>query len=217
MSIGGRIKAARKAAGLSQEELARRADLSLNGFADIEREVIKDPHYSSLRKIADALGVPIGELLEAEPVPFDAASEVEAEAPKAPAPSPEILEGGEWERRRPRIVGLTLEATALRKRWAKELQEGGLAEHRAMEISFAIKGVLEYAESQTLLGGLENTDKANAKQVKRLREELERLVGLLELSVEQVTTGLHFKSIIDGVVFEQGRATPVETGKKNHA
>jgi transcriptional regulator with XRE-family HTH domain len=70
VSIGNRIKAARKAAGLSQEELARRADLSLNGFADIERESIKDPHYSSLRKISDALGVPIGELLEAEPVPL---------------------------------------------------------------------------------------------------------------------------------------------------
>jgi transcriptional regulator with XRE-family HTH domain len=76
VSIGNRIKAARKAAGLSQEELARRADLSLNGFADIEREIIKDPHYSSLRKISDALGVPIGELLEAEPVPL-------ADAPKA--------------------------------------------------------------------------------------------------------------------------------------
>lgn len=79
MGIGSRIKAARKAAGLSQEELARRADLSLNGFADIEREVIKDPHYSSLRKIADALGVPIGELLEAEPVPLGEASEAGAE------------------------------------------------------------------------------------------------------------------------------------------
>ena len=106
MSIGNRIKAARKAAGLSQEELARRADLSLNGFADIEREIIKDPHYSSLRKIADALGVPIGKLLEAEPVPL-------AEAPEAgpvtkhssPSPSSSEPEKVSEEERRFRVRG----------------------------------------------------------------------------------------------------------------
>ena len=63
MDIGSRIRAARKAAGLSQEELARRADLSLNGFADIERGHIKDPHYSTLVSLADALGVSVSELM----------------------------------------------------------------------------------------------------------------------------------------------------------
>ncbi len=152
--------------------------------------------------------------------------------PKAPAPLPlefgeqhgaseqpedDGLGAKEWERRRSKITGLTLEATELRKIWAKELQGGGLAEHRAMEISFAITGVLESAQSPTILGGLERTDKTNAKQVKRLREELERLVGLLRLSVKQVTTGIEFKSIIDGVVFEQGSASPVEPAKRIHA
>ncbi len=143
--------------------------------------------------------------------------EVGSNPPKTAAPSPEILKVGDWERRRPTIMGLTIVATALRKRWAKELQQGGLAEHRAMEIIFAIKGVLENAESQTILGGLDHTDKADAKQVKRLREELERLVGLHKLAVDQSITGFKFESIVDGVVLEQVSASPLETAKESHA
>jgi transcriptional regulator with XRE-family HTH domain len=75
MDFGSRIRAARRAAGLSQEELARRADMSLKGMGDIERGVIPDPHYSSLSKIANGLGIAIGELLE------------EPSSPKAPAPT----------------------------------------------------------------------------------------------------------------------------------
>src|SRR5215217_1488732 len=75
MNFGSRIRAARKAAGLSQEELARRADMSLKGMGDIERGVIPDPHYSSLSKIAKGLGISIGELLE------------EPSSPKASAPT----------------------------------------------------------------------------------------------------------------------------------
>jgi transcriptional regulator with XRE-family HTH domain len=75
MDLGSRIRAARRAAGLSQEELARRADMSLKGMGDIERGVVPDPHYSSLSKIASGLGIPIGELLE------------EPSSPEAPAPT----------------------------------------------------------------------------------------------------------------------------------
>jgi transcriptional regulator with XRE-family HTH domain len=79
MEIGSRIRAARKTAGLSQEELARRAGMSLKGMSYIERGHIEDPHYSSLSKIADALGVSVGELLE------------DPHVPKAPAPtSPQL-------------------------------------------------------------------------------------------------------------------------------
>ena len=67
MDIGGRIRAARKALGMTQEELARRAGMSLKGMGDIERGAIPDPHFSSLHKIAAGLDVPVGELLE-EPV-----------------------------------------------------------------------------------------------------------------------------------------------------
>jgi transcriptional regulator with XRE-family HTH domain len=67
MSIGERIKAARKAAGMSQEAVARKAGLSLKGMGAIERGWIEDPHLNSLRRIAEALDVPLITLLE-EPV-----------------------------------------------------------------------------------------------------------------------------------------------------
>jgi transcriptional regulator with XRE-family HTH domain len=76
VAIGDRIRAARKAAGLSQEEVARRAGLSLKGMGDIERGDIEDPHFSSLTKIAHALDVPVEVLIrEEEPVPLAEASE----------------------------------------------------------------------------------------------------------------------------------------------
>ena len=79
MNIGDRIRAARKAAQLSQEEVARRAGLSLKGMGEIERGDIEDPHVSSLTKIARALGVSVEALLkEEEPVPAG-----KAEAPEA--------------------------------------------------------------------------------------------------------------------------------------
>ena len=70
VDIGERIRIARKRAGLSQEEVARRAGMSLKGMAYIERGHIEDPHYSSLAGIAEALGVSVGELV-GEPVPLD--------------------------------------------------------------------------------------------------------------------------------------------------
>lgn len=64
VDIGSRIRAARKAEGISQEELARRADLSLNGIAILERGKRTDPHFSTLARIAGALGVSVASLTE---------------------------------------------------------------------------------------------------------------------------------------------------------
>ncbi|MBV9455596.1 MAG: helix-turn-helix transcriptional regulator [Rubrobacter sp.] len=64
MDIGERIREARKTRGLTQEEVARRAGMSLKGMAYIERGHIEDPHFSSLSNIAHALGMSIGELME---------------------------------------------------------------------------------------------------------------------------------------------------------
>jgi transcriptional regulator with XRE-family HTH domain len=66
MDIGGRIRAARKAANLSQEELARRAGVPLNRVGRIETGVVMDPHFSTLNSIAEGLGVSVSELLEDE-------------------------------------------------------------------------------------------------------------------------------------------------------
>ncbi len=78
MQIGEHVRAARKRAGLSQDALARRADMSLSAITTIELGTRADPHYSSLSKIAGALGMSVGQLLEEGPV---LAGKAEAPAP----------------------------------------------------------------------------------------------------------------------------------------
>jgi transcriptional regulator with XRE-family HTH domain len=81
VSIGARIKAARTAAGMTQMDVARRTDLSLQAVGDIERGIVRDPHISSLRQIAYALGVPVEMLVKEEMAvpafPLDDASDQE--------------------------------------------------------------------------------------------------------------------------------------------
>src|SRR5215217_3137441 len=81
VSIGARIKVARTAAGMTQMDVARRTDLSLQAVGDIERGIVRDPHISSLRQIAYALDVPVEMLVkeaEAEPaLPLGDASDQE--------------------------------------------------------------------------------------------------------------------------------------------
>src|SRR5215204_1137700 len=81
VSIGARIKAARTAAEMTQMDVARRTDLSLQAVGDIERGIVRDPHISSLRQIAYALDVPVEMLVkeeEAEPaLPLGDASDQE--------------------------------------------------------------------------------------------------------------------------------------------
>jgi transcriptional regulator with XRE-family HTH domain len=62
LSIGERIRAVRKAAGLSQEEVARRGGVSLNIVNRLERGVVQDPHYSTLVGVAKGLDVRVDEL-----------------------------------------------------------------------------------------------------------------------------------------------------------
>jgi transcriptional regulator with XRE-family HTH domain len=61
--IGDRIREARKAAGLTQEDVARRAGLTLKAVGELERSEVQDPHISSLAKISRALGVEVADLL----------------------------------------------------------------------------------------------------------------------------------------------------------
>ena len=200
MLIGNRLRLARVEAGKTLRQTEEETGLSKDTISRIERGT-REPQPLTVAKLAKAYGRTTEEFLEAPK--------------KAHAPSPEILEVGEWGRRRSRIVGLTLEATELRKRWTPELAAGGLQEHRAFEITYAILGIL--GEVERVLEGLERTNKANAHQVKRLREEEPQLLHLLKQSVRQSKTELEFKSIIDSVVFEQGSVPPVETAKRSHA
>ena len=53
--FGTRLRRLREGAGLTQEELAARADLSLRGLSDLERGKRRRPHPHTVRSLADAL------------------------------------------------------------------------------------------------------------------------------------------------------------------
>src|SRR4051812_14673870 len=55
LTFGEVLRRYRIAAGLSQEELAERAGLSLRGVSDLERGVRRLPHLETVRLLADAL------------------------------------------------------------------------------------------------------------------------------------------------------------------
>jgi transcriptional regulator with XRE-family HTH domain len=83
--LGSRLRSLRKARGLSQEAVARRADIGLRAYGDLERGRASDPHYSTLEGIAHALGMTVAELVGEEAVavagPLDEAPREEGSGP----------------------------------------------------------------------------------------------------------------------------------------
>src|SRR3984885_6127949 len=71
--LGHRLQLARQAAGLTQQALCQKANLSYSTLAKIERGAIKAPSIFTIQNIASALGTTldalIGELGPATPVP----------------------------------------------------------------------------------------------------------------------------------------------------
>ena len=61
-SIGMKIRNARKDAGLTQAELAKKTSLSQSYIGDIEKDRY-NPSVATLRAIADATGVPVESIL----------------------------------------------------------------------------------------------------------------------------------------------------------
>lgn len=62
--IGRMLKRLREARGWSQPKLAKEAKVSQAYLAELERSTKKNPSLPILRRLAKALGVPVGELLE---------------------------------------------------------------------------------------------------------------------------------------------------------
>ncbi len=60
-TVGELLRRQRTAAGLTQEELAGRAGLSVRAISDIERGVKKRPHQDTIRLLAEALGLSAAE------------------------------------------------------------------------------------------------------------------------------------------------------------
>ncbi len=63
MTIGGKIQKLRKEMGLTQEELAKKADLSYTTLIKIESDQVKNPTIKTIRKIAEALEVSLDNLV----------------------------------------------------------------------------------------------------------------------------------------------------------
>ena len=63
--VGGKIRAARKAKGLSQLALAERSELSADFIGKVERGTTS-PSLESLKAIATALNLPLGDLFVGE-------------------------------------------------------------------------------------------------------------------------------------------------------
>jgi HAD superfamily hydrolase (TIGR01509 family) len=63
-ALGKRLQAARKSAGLTQQELCQKAGLSYSTLAKIERGAIKSPSVFTVASIAAATNTPLEQLLE---------------------------------------------------------------------------------------------------------------------------------------------------------
>lgn len=59
--MGGRVRTERKRLGLTQEELAEKASITANFLGHIERGT-KKASLDTIKKLADALEVPVGDL-----------------------------------------------------------------------------------------------------------------------------------------------------------
>ena len=63
-SLGEKIQRLRKDKGLSQDELARKANIPYTTLTKIEIGVIKKPSVFAVAKIAEALDIDINDLLK---------------------------------------------------------------------------------------------------------------------------------------------------------
>lgn len=63
-TIGDNVKKYRKLAGISQDVLSKKANLAFHTIAKIEAGSTPDPRIETVKKIADALGVSLDDLLK---------------------------------------------------------------------------------------------------------------------------------------------------------
>jgi transcriptional regulator with XRE-family HTH domain len=73
-----RFKQLREAAGMSQEKLARKAGVSTSLIVQLESGRIDDPRVSTLRRVAEALGLRLEDVADE----FGREAEASAEQPK---------------------------------------------------------------------------------------------------------------------------------------
>ena len=89
-TFGQHIRYLRKLRSLTQEEVAHRAGVHVTYLSGIERGM-RNPSLKNIRAIAEALGVPVGELFEPEPITSEALSP-EYRLPETVSPEPALPE-----------------------------------------------------------------------------------------------------------------------------
>jgi len=72
--LGRRLQMARQNAGLTQQALCHRADISYSTLTKIERGAIKAPSIFTIQNIADALGIGLDDLMGGTPRPRSSSS-----------------------------------------------------------------------------------------------------------------------------------------------
>ena len=72
--LGQRLQEARLHAGMTQQTLCQKADLSYSTLTKIERGAIKSPSIFTIQRIAEVLGVGLDSLLGTAPLPARSAS-----------------------------------------------------------------------------------------------------------------------------------------------
>jgi transcriptional regulator with XRE-family HTH domain len=63
MRVGDRLRSIRKAQGLTQRALAAAAGMPAQYVSDLERGRIRNPSLETLSRVANALGIGVGELI----------------------------------------------------------------------------------------------------------------------------------------------------------
>jgi transcriptional regulator with XRE-family HTH domain len=63
-TIGENLKKLRLKAGLSQDALSKRADLAFHTISKIEAGATPNPTIDTVKKLADALGVSLDEIMK---------------------------------------------------------------------------------------------------------------------------------------------------------
>jgi transcriptional regulator with XRE-family HTH domain len=142
VNIGSRVKEKRRGLKLSQEELARRAGVTLNAISQLERGISRDPHYSTLAGIAEALEISVAELI-GETVPL------------GQAPTSSTLAEATDEERRAELEGMghTLDAVLKDPEDIVEVRRGEDSleyKYRGGLIAEALKDIREQQESPDL-------------------------------------------------------------------
>ena len=66
MTIGERVRARRELLHMSQEDVARRAGVSLNQINRLERGVIDSPRFTTMVSIAHSLDMRVEDFVEEE-------------------------------------------------------------------------------------------------------------------------------------------------------